>query len=401
MRWVFAFILLFPFGLNGYSNPGNSNFYIKGKVISRISDTDWVPVVYLLKISNLDEVFAGTVRQVVDSAEIRKDGSFEFSNNDVIEDYAFYRLNVIKKYNEGNGGAIHMVGTNEAFAFLLLNKHSQIEFVTEMSRFNHSFTPVSIDSTNLLIRKLYDLRKVTNEKNDSLIAVRERLPDDSSKKLILSEIVRLIVSDTTNLKAFAHSTTDPYIKLLAVTHFYTIDTAFLFNIWKQVNRLIPESRYTLQLGEKIKVISYSLRVGDTAPDIVMKDNKNRIVKLSDLRGKLVLVDFWASWCTPCRVEINKTIKPLLKKYSPEGFVVLSISQDLNKENWERAIKEDKTGSWIQVCDFKGEMSKPYNDYRVAGLPSSFLIDSKGIIIARDLRGRDMEDIMTAYFSNKK
>ncbi|MFN5444199.1 MAG: TlpA family protein disulfide reductase [Crocinitomicaceae bacterium] len=137
---------------------------------------------------------------------------------------------------------------------------------------------------------------------------------------------------------------------------------------------------------------YSLgqEVGEKAPEIELKDNNGKKVKLSDLQGKVVLIDFWASWCGPCRRE-NPNVVEAFSKYhkskfiNAKGFEVFSVSLDKNEQAWLEAIKKDNLTWDSHVWDKGGEFAK---QYKITSIPMAFLIDGEGKIVAKgqDLRG---------------
>lgn len=129
-------------------------------------------------------------------------------------------------------------------------------------------------------------------------------------------------------------------------------------------------------------------VGYTATDFAQTTPDGKKVKLSDLRGKYVLLDFWASWCRPCRME-NPNVVAAYNKYKNKGFTVLGVSLDQNRDPWLAAIKQDNL-TWTNVSDLKGWGNEVGRLYGVTGIPQNFLIDKEGKIIAKDLRGPALE-----------
>jgi thiol-disulfide isomerase/thioredoxin len=127
-------------------------------------------------------------------------------------------------------------------------------------------------------------------------------------------------------------------------------------------------------------------IGDEAPEIVMNDPLGNERKLSDLRGKVVLLDFWASWCGPCRRE-NPAVVRAYQEYQPKGFEVFSVSLDKDLNRWTAAIQQDQLEWPNHVCDLKGWSNAAARAYGVSSIPHAILIDQDGVIVATHLRGR--------------
>lgn len=129
-------------------------------------------------------------------------------------------------------------------------------------------------------------------------------------------------------------------------------------------------------------------VGKEAPDFTLPDVNGKPFQLKSLRGKYVLVDFWASWCRPCRLE-NPNVVSAFQKYNQKNFTILGVSLDKEKESWLQAIQEDQL-QWQHVSDLKFWDSMVVPLYGIEGIPFNVLIDPNGVIIAKDLRGSDLE-----------
>ena len=151
-------------------------------------------------------------------------------------------------------------------------------------------------------------------------------------------------------------------------------------------------------GKRIKSFiqkAEKVAIGMPAPGFAQPDLNEKIISLKDFRGKYILLDFWASWCIPCRGEYPY-LKQTYSIYHDRGFEIIAFSLDKleDKDAWIDAIKKDNL-PWIQVCDFKGWSGKVVNEYNLfgKGIPANFLINPQGKIIARDLRGDGVEKIL--------
>lgn len=161
------------------------------------------------------------------------------------------------------------------------------------------------------------------------------------------------------------------------------------------------------LGETAKKSTYGVNIQTTlnkvrktgigaTPQITMADTSGTLVKLSDYKGKVVMVDFWASWCGPCRKE-NPNVVKAYNKYHDKGFEIIGVSLDTDRKAWLKALKADGL-TWTHVSDLKGWKSSPVQEFGITGVPTSFIVDKDGKVIAKDLRGEDLEKKLEEVFN---
>ncbi len=174
----------------------------------------------------------------------------------------------------------------------------------------------------------------------------------------------------------------------------SVDKAYAGKLSKVAFEEYPESASLKKIKE-----SFPPGIGDEAPEIVMMNPEGKELKLSDLRGKVVLLDFWASWCGPC-IRESPNVVAAYNKYNEKGFEVFGVSLDNNKDRWVGAIQKYNLLWPNHVSDLKKWNSAAGRKYGVSGIPATFLIDENGIIIAKDLRGQKLDATLAQLLSNK-
>jgi peroxiredoxin len=173
---------------------------------------------------------------------------------------------------------------------------------------------------------------------------------------------------------------------------------FLDSLNKGFQKEIPNSRYVKEFNTKLAQYKNVVSIGQQAPDITLDSPEGKPVSLSSLRGKYVLIDFWASWCGPCRNE-NPNVVRMYNKFKGKNFEIFGVSLDKSKDKWLEAIKDDGL-SWVHVSDLQYWQSAGAKLYNVQGIPATFLIDPNGKVIAKNLRGQALEDKLDQVLTQK-
>lgn len=166
-----------------------------------------------------------------------------------------------------------------------------------------------------------------------------------------------------------------------------IDFALLEHAYTSVKAFSESSKYTAEMQKRYEV-EKQLAIGAVAPEINLKQPDGTTKALSSLRGKVVLVDFWASWCGPCRRE-NPFNRTLYRRFKDKGFEIFGVSLDEDANRWKNAIAADSL-TWYHVSDLGGWKSAPAKQYRVSSIPATYLLDKEGRIIAKGLRGEQLQ-----------
>jgi len=186
--------------------------------------------------------------------------------------------------------------------------------------------------------------------------------------------------------------------LLALIYVEELDIDEDFELYQTISSNLyskyPENVYVKDLKQRVEA-AQKTAIGSLAPDISMPTPDGKTINLSDLRGKIVLIDFWAAWCGPCRRESPNMVK-LYEEYNKHGFEIFGVSLDTEKERWTTAIEDDKL-IWTQVSDLLGWDSKAQELYGFEGIPYTVLIDKEGKIIAKGLRGEALAEKLEEIF----
>ncbi|MBS1935697.1 MAG: AhpC/TSA family protein [Bacteroidetes bacterium] len=339
----------------------DSTYLITGKIVG--IDSGWV---YLLH-NSLDP-------SVTDSAKIDS-GFFSFKGKTAEPEFCFLGIpnNGHKEYRLGffvDNSKINIAGLKDSVA-------------------QASVTGSAIQDE---YKKFLNERKSLDEEESNLDKVYETLQSkgdkigmDSIEKTF--EIVEKKKKELT--KEYTKKNPSSYVAAFELFQSYAfnpelkdLDTAY---------NLLDTTTKNSYYGKKLKnvlEITRKTSVGSPAPEFAQNDASGKPVALSSFKGKYVLVDFWASWCGPCRAE-NPNVVKAYQKFHSKGFDILGVSLDDKKDKWQEAVKKDNL-AWTQVSDLQGWKNSAAELYGVMAIPMNFLLDKDGKIIGKGLRGEDLD-----------
>lgn len=174
--------------------------------------------------------------------------------------------------------------------------------------------------------------------------------------------------------------------ILRYSYYYELSD--LEDVFSTLDPAVETSKYYKNLSETIETLR-KVEIGQPAPDFTQNDTLGNPVSLMSLRGKWVLVDFWASWCGPCRAE-NPNVVEAYRKYNAKGFTVLGVSLDRDKGKWLQAIADDQL-TWMHISDLKYWDNAAAKLYGIRSIPANLLLDPNGIIVGKNLREQALQD----------
>lgn len=347
------------------SNSGD-NYTIQGKLANATAGP-----IYLYEMGEAQFIAR-------DTAQIAADGTFKFEG--AVTEPTFYRI-----------------ATDQQNGIMLVVDQGKIQLEADAKNLNSSATVEGSEDTKLFL----ELNKIVSDTRQQQAELEQKFSKAMLEgKVQEAEEARSAYLNLQNqVKDFLAKHPNSVVSAFGTASLIdpNNDFAFADSMATVFSKTLPSSKYTTMLQNRLEPFK-STAIGQTAPDIALPTPDGGTKKLSSLRGKYVLIDFWASWCTPCRKE-NPNVVRMYNAYKNKGagFEIFGVSLDQSKDKWVQAIEKDGL-TWPHVSDLQGWQSSAAQLYNVSAIPQTVLIDPQGKIVAKGLRGEDLEQKLASLLN---
>lgn len=283
--------------------------------------------------------------------------------------------------------------TEQNMCVLIVYPNDNMKLTADASGIYQTYEVAGSKESN----RLKDLNSILSAR-DSINLVLQQAQMTRNQQLFQEALViynQISLSVDADVKAFISADPGTMASLAAIQNF-SMDNDFQY--FKQVVDALKGKADGNEFYEAIKTQVEEqgrLAIGAPAPEISLPQPNGEVLKLSDLRGEYVLIDFWASWCGPCRKE-NPNVRKVYAKYHDKGFEILGVSLDKNSTAWLNAIEQDDL-QWRHISDLKYWQSDVVPEYQIKGIPLTYLVDPQGNIVAKNLRGPSLEQKLAEIF----
>ena len=370
----------------------NSPAYISGR-LEGIEKKDIK--IYLIEPETLGEVAASYFGKVIDSALVNSDGSFEFHNPPKTENPVLLELVV-----QQPGKAPNYLQTDDPirsnYMPVIWQPGELLQITAQTDNLQQSFL---IEHPSEMNKALLDLRDISARAYQTNLAGKHWELEVESQLL---EKEDAILQYQTQLIKFADSTQYLLPALVAFRwvspeNDYERVPEFLVNQCNKWSREQPDHPWVEQLCEESDPSNLPVLLGDVFPNLRFPLLTKDTLSLRDLVGdKLTIIDLWASWCAPCRKENREVLVPIWNEYHDKGLRIVAYALESDENTWKAAAENDGANQWIQASDLLGDDAPFLKKIRVQTIPANFILDDKGVVIAKNVHGVALMDLVKSY-----
>jgi len=356
--------------------------------------------IYLIKPESLWDVGASYFGKVIDSAMVNSDGSFDFHNLPKTKKPVLLELAV-----QLNGQEPNYLQTDNPiksnYMPILWQSGEPLQIKARWDEFQKSFSIKHPSENN---KALLDLRNIEEKAYQTYLEGKHWDVEEGSQ-LLEKEHARLQYQAA--LIKFADSTQYLLPALVALRwvspdNYYERLPEFLVRQCNKWRKKRPNHPWVKQLCEKSNPSDLPVLIGSVFPNLKFPLLTKDTLSIKDMLGKkLTIIDLWASWCAPCRNENHKVLLPIWDKFHDRGLQIVAYSLDSDESVWREAAERDGANRWFQASELQGDDAAFLKKIRLRTIPANFILDPHGVVIAKNVFGKDLMDFVRSYMRKKE
>lgn len=356
--------------------------------------------IYLIKPKTLREVATSYLGNVIDSAMVSLDGSFEFHNLPKTKEHVLLELAL-----QQSGKASNYLQTDDPiksnYMPVVWQSGEFLLITAKLKEFQKSF---SIEHPSAINKTLIDLRNIKQKAYQTFLAGKQWDIEDGSQLL---EQEHAYLQYQSQLITFADSTQHLIPALVALRwvspeNDYERVPEFLVNQCNKWTKKQPNHPWVKQLCTESDRSNLPVLVGDVFPNLKLPMvTKDTLTVKSQLGSKLTIIDLWASWCAPCRKENREVLVSIWNTYHGQGFQIIAYALESDKTAWIEATEHDGANRWLQASDLQGDDATFLKKIRIHTIPANFILDDKGMVIAKNVHGKALMDFVKKYMKESR
>jgi len=373
----------------------HSPAYISGK----LQGTEGKDIkVYIIEPKNLTDIAASYFGKVIDSAVVNADGSFEFRNLPESREPVLLEL-AVQQPGMPPGYLQTEDPLKSNYMPIVWQSGEPVQISAGADEFQSSF---SIDRPSEINKALLDLRDIAEEAYQKYLSGKDWQIEDGSQ---LMEKENGVANYRKELINFADTIQYLIPALVAIRwvspeNDYERMPEFLVRQCNNWTIKQPAHPWVKQLCSESNPSDLPVLAGDEFPDFNFPMLTKDTISLKDLLGsKLTIIDLWASWCAPCRMENRKVLVPIWDEYHNQGLQIIAYGLESDEAVWREAAESDGADKWFQASDLQGDFAPFLKEIRIRTIPANFILDNKGVVVAKNVHGSALTDLVKSLMKD--